>query len=108
MSYEIHLAQTAKDDLQEIFSYIAFQIPETNSLQNAEQQIQRLLKQIQTLNEFPNRYPVCSNERLHKRKVHLMPVDNYLVHYQVNQKASTVYVARIVSGRRNMDTVSLQ
>ena len=56
MSYEIHLSKMAQSELNEIFSYIAFQIPQLSSLQNAEQQIARLEKGILELREFPLRY----------------------------------------------------
>lgn len=102
MSYKVQLAQTAKDDLQDIFSYIAFQIPELNSLQNAKYQIMRIEHAMQSLNDFPNRYPIASYGRLHENNVRIMPIDNYLMHYIVDDNTYVVHIVRILSNRRNI------
>ena len=65
MSYAIQMTEKAKNDLNDIFSYIAFQIPQLNSLQNAEQQILRLEKGIYSLDELPSRFPLYAEEPWH-------------------------------------------
>lgn len=105
MSYSIELSPEAKNDLNSIFSYIAFQIPELNSLSNAEQQISRLEKGISALREFPNRYPLYKKESWHSIGIRIMPIDHYIVFYRVDQDKHVVYIYHILYNRRNLDTL---
>lgn len=105
MSYEIHLSKMAQSELNEIFSYIAFQIPQLSSLQNAEQQIARLEKGILELREFPLRYRLYTEEPWHSMGIHIMPIDNYLVYYRVDVGTKIVYIYHILYNRRNIKEI---
>ena len=100
MSYAIQMTEKAKNDLNDIFSYIAFQIPQLNSLQNAEQQILRLEKGIYSLDELPSRFPLYAEEPWHSMGMRVMPIDNYIVFYRIEKEA--VYIYRILYKRRNV------
>ena len=100
MSYAIQMTEKAKNDLNDIFSYIAFQIPQLNSLQNAEQQILRLEKGIYSLDEVPSRFPLYAEEAWHSMGMRVMPIDNYIVFYRIEKEA--VYIYRILYKRRNV------
>lgn len=102
MSYTIELSPESQNELKNIFSYIAFQIPELHSLQNATQQIARLEKGIASLSEFPNRYPLYKKEPWYSIGIRIMPIDHYIVFYRVVQDKSTVYIYRILYNRRNI------
>lgn len=104
MSYEIHLSKMAQSELNEIFSYIAFQIPQLSSLQNAEQQIARLGNRISGLSDLPLRFRLHSEEPWRSMGIRVMPVDNYLVFYRVDEAAKEVYIYHILSNRRNIAT----
>ena len=100
MSYAIQMTEKAKNDLNDIFSYIAFQIPQLNSLQNAEQQILRLEKGIYSLDELPSRFPLYAEEPWNSMGMRVMPIDNYIVFYRIEKEA--VYIYRILYKRRNV------
>ena len=57
-TYSIIYSSEAKDDLREIYSYIAYdlQAPET-----AEGQVNRIRKEIRSLDFMPSRYYVVNN-----------------------------------------------
>ena len=53
MIYEVEVSQQADSDLRGIFEYIAFEL---QSPKNASGQLDRLEKQILSLNTMPERY----------------------------------------------------
>lgn len=71
----------AKDDLREIYSYIAYdlQAPET-----AKGQVDHIRKEIRSLDFMLSRYAVVDWEPWKSMGMHRIPVDNFLVYYAVN------------------------
>ena len=72
-TYSIIYSSEAKDDLREIYSYIAYdlQAPET-----AEGQVNRIRKEIRSLDFMPSRYAVVDWEPWKSMGMHRVPVDN--------------------------------
>lgn len=103
--FSVLYSPEAKDDLSEIYSYIAFQllVPET-----AEQQVDRIRKMIRSLDSMPLRFPIVEWEPWKSMEMHKMPVDNFIVFYLVDQDSSTVTIIRIVYGGRNITDIAIQ
>ena len=78
MIYEVEVSQQADSDLREIFEYIAFEL---QSPINASGQLDRLEKQILSLNTMPERYRRYEKEPWKSRGLRVLPVDNYVVLY---------------------------
>ncbi len=76
MIYEVEVSQQADSDLREIFEYIAFEL---QSPKNASGQLDRLEKQILSLNTMPERYRRYEKEPWKSRGLRVLPVDNYVV-----------------------------
>ncbi len=100
MNYSIVITPQAKNDLREIFKYIAFDL---QSVQNAVGQIERIEKAISSLDTMPERFKVYDKPKWRKRNLRIMPINNYLVFYIPSHDNCTVTVLRIMYGGRNID-----
>lgn len=97
MNYNVRLTAEAEKDLRGIFEYIAFDL---QSVQNAVGQLERLERRIVSLNDMPERFQIYEKEPWHRRNLRVMPVDNYLIFYMVNQEKRIVTIMRVMySGR---------
>lgn len=99
MTYAVHVAARAADDLRDLFAYIAFAL---QSPENAAGQLDRLERGIASLDQMPERFPLYDRGPWPSRGLRVMPVDNYLVFYVVDQKERLVTVVRVLYGRRDI------
>lgn len=101
-SYSVVYSPEAMDDLREIYSYIAFtlMVPET-----AEKQVNRIRKEIRSLDFMPSRYAFVEWEPWQSMGMHKVPVDNFIVYYTVDDKSLTVTVIRIFYGGRDVANI---
>ena len=99
MSMKIVYTHTARQDLREIYEYIAFTllVPET-----ARSLTGKIMADIRSLETFPERNPLYKDEPWRSQGVRFLPVKNYLVFYTVNNEAETVAIARIMYGGRDI------
>ena len=100
MTYQINITDQANQDLRNIFEYIAFELQEPKI---AIGQLNRLEKEIYSLDQMPERYRVYDREPWRSRNLHIMPVDNYLVFYIPKTDDKTVYITRVFYGRMDID-----
>ncbi|MCM1046206.1 MAG: type II toxin-antitoxin system RelE/ParE family toxin [Candidatus Gastranaerophilales bacterium] len=100
--YSVIYSSEAVDDLREIYLYIAFtlKVPDT-----AEKQVNRIRKEIRSLDFMPSRYSIVDWEPWKSMKMHKVPVDNFVVYYTVNDSDSTVAVIRIFYGGRDVKNI---
>ena len=101
-TYSVIYSSKAKDDLIEIYSYIAFdlQVPDI-----AEGQVNRIRKTIRSLDFMPSRYITVQWEPWKSMRMHQVPVDNFVVYYVVNDDSRTVTVIRIFYGGRDIEDI---
>lgn len=99
MSYLVTITQEAEEDLGGIYAYITFSLL---SPQNAKRQIDRIQKVIQSLDEFPMRQRLMESEPWKSRGMHVVPCDNFLIFYLVEEKNKEVVISRILYGKRNL------
>ena len=101
-TYSVIYSSKAKDDLIEIYSYIAFdlQVPDI-----AEGQVNRIRKTIRSLDFMPSRYITVEWEPGKSMRMHQVPVDNFVVYYVVNDDSRTVTVIRIFYGGRDIEDI---
>ena len=96
-TYSVIYSPQAKDDLMEIYSYIAFDLQAPDI---AEKQVNRIRKTIRSLEFMPSRYIVVEWDPWKKMGMHQVPVHNFVVYYVVNDDSRMVTVIRIFySGR---------
>ena len=105
MNYHVEITQQAAADLRAMFSYIAFEIPQQNSLQNAQGQLSRLEQSIYSLCQFPERCSQYPNEPWKSRGLRSMPVDNYCIFYIPDRDKGIVYILRVLYKGRDIHNV---
>lgn len=100
--YKVIYSPAALDDLDAIYAYIAFelQVP-----QIALNQINRIRKEIRSLNTFPERYAKVDWKPWASVRMHRVPVDNYLVYYLADAGTMTVTIVRIFYGGRDVENI---
>ena len=100
MIYEVEVSEQADSDLRGIFEYIAFEL---QSPKNASGQLDRLEKQILSLNTMPERYRRYEKEPWKSRGLRVLPVDNYVVLYIPDCDKKIVTILRVMYTRRDID-----
>lgn len=100
MRYAVDISARAKSDLQDICDYIAFELLAT---ENAVGQLDRLEKSIMGLESMPLRFREYEYEPWKSRGLHIMPVDNFVVLYILNEETAVVTIIRVMYGGRNID-----
>ena len=100
MNWEIEISDDAYEDLRNIFFYIANELQAPDDARNV---IRRILAEIATLDEMPNRFRAYPREPLSSQGVRVMDVGNYCVYYIA--KDGVVSIGRILYFRRNSDAV---
>ncbi len=100
MSWNIEIADAAYEDLRNIYSYIAIELRSPDDARNV---LRRILAQIATLDEMPERFRPYPREPLSSQGVRVMDVGNYCVYYL--PKDGVVSVGRILYCKRNTDAV---
>lgn len=104
-TYSIIYSAEAMEDLQEIYLYIAFtlNVPDT-----ARNQVNRIRKEIRSLDFMPARHKIVDWEPWQSMKMHQLPVDHYIIFYLTDDESMTVSIARIVYGGRNLPDLAAQ
>ena len=59
MSWNVEIADAAYQDLRDIYAYIAFEL---RSPEDARNVLRRILSEIATLDEMPNRFTKCQTD----------------------------------------------
>ncbi len=99
MSWTIKYSAQALDDLKSVYEYIAFEllVPDT-----AKNQVNRIMKSINTLDEMPMKYRIYEEKPWRSKGLRVFPVDNYIVFYLPKEELKTVNIVRIIYGGRDI------
>ena len=100
MIFKVIISAQAENDLRGIFEYITFELL---SPENAEKQLNRLEKQILSLDEMPERFPRYGKEPWYIRGLRFASIDNYIVFYIPDIEEQTVTILRVMYSGRNME-----
>ena len=100
MRWNIDIADAAYDDLRDIYVYIALELKSPDDARNV---LRRILAEIATLDEMPNRFRRYPREPLSSKGIRVMDVGNYCVYYLA--QANVVSVLRILYCRRDSDAI---
>ena len=104
-AYNVVYSPQALNDLKDIYAYIAQEllVPDT-----ARNQVNRIRKEIRSLDFMPSRYALVDWEPWKSMGMHKVPVDNFVVFYTVDSDSMTVAIIRIVYGGRDIESVAAQ
>lgn len=100
--YGVFYSPAALDDLQAIYSYIAYDL--CNPISAAGQEA-RIRKEIRNLSYLPLRYEQVNWEPWHSMNVRKLPIDNFVAYYTVDETVGEVVVLRIFYGGRNVEEI---
>jgi len=100
VSLAVEISDAAYEDLRSIHAYIAHELRSPDDARNV---LRRILAEIATLDEMPNRFRPYPREPLASQGVRVMDVGNYCVYYLA--KDDMVSVARILYFRRDTDAI---
>ena len=102
MKYKVIYSPAALDDLKNIYAYIAYILlaPDT-----AERQVNRIRKEIRSLDVFPERNSVVEWEPWSAMGMRKVPVDNYIVFYLPDKEKRIVLIDRIFYGGQDIENI---
>lgn len=100
MGYKLRILSTAEFDLESIYFYIAFVLGEEK---NAFHIFKKLISSFDNLTYLPYRYKTF--DKCKDINVHIMPVDNYRVFFQIKDDEHIVVVLRIVYKKRLLSEI---
>ena len=92
---------SAENDINGIFEYLAdtLGVPET-----AVKIVKKLYDSADSLESMPQRHGVIDREPFKRLGLRILPVDNYVILYSVDENGGLVLISRIIYSRRNLDT----
>ncbi|MDY5496623.1 MAG: type II toxin-antitoxin system RelE/ParE family toxin [Anaerobutyricum sp.] len=100
MIFDVSYSAKARQDLRDIFEYIAYELlaPEA-----AAGQTEHIMKVARSLEQMPMRHRLYEEEPWRSQGLRVLPVDNYLVFYLPDETSATVSIIRIMYGGRDID-----
>ncbi len=102
MRYKISYTQNALADLDNVSDYIKYNLCNISA---ADRIVENFFSAGDSLDVFPNRYPLCNDDLLRAWGIRFVPVKNYLLFYVVREKEQTVYVIRFLYGKRDWQNI---
>ena len=100
MIWDVSYTNTAEQDLQGIYDYIADVLLEPCT---AEEQVNRIMDAADSLEHMPMRHRLCDYEPWRSRGLRVVPVDNFLIFYLPDESQYAVAIIRIMYNRRNIE-----
>ena len=95
--YDIRVSEQAASDLESVYNYIAYYLYSPGV---ARRQYDRIADAISSLDVFPKRFPLFTEEPEHSYGIRKMLVDNYLVCYIVEQHV--VFILAVLYSSSNI------
>lgn len=102
-SYSVVYSPAALNDLKDIYAYIAQELLAPDTALN---QVNRIRKEIRSLDFMPSRYALVDCEPWRSMGMHKVPVDNFVVFYTVDSNSMIVVIIRIVYGGRDIESIA--
>ena len=100
MNYKVFLTENALNDIYSIYRYISIELQSPKNVSNL---IVKIENAIISLDQMPERYKFYNKEKWIKLKLHVMPIDNFLIFYTVFNENYTVKIMRIMYAERDVD-----
>lgn len=104
-TYSIIYSPEARDDIKDIYSYIAFDLLVPGI---AEGQVNRIRKTIRSLDFMPSRFSIVDWEPWKSMGMHKILVDNFVVFYTVDDSQMEVSILRILYAGRDIESIASQ
>lgn len=99
IDYTIHLSPQFKRELDEIYYYLYYHLYSPQAANNFYSKVQLFISH---LDIFPERYsrvhPSSKSKYYNLRK---MPVNNYIIIYEINTNSHEIFIMHIFNGKQN-------
>ena len=102
MSYTVELSNTAEQDINESVRYITLQLKNPIAGRHL---LGSAVDCVDSLEAFPSRFPVIDDPILAIHQIHFVPVQNYLLFYQIHEPSQTVMVLRFLYGKSDWASI---
>ena len=99
-TYTLHYIPEAIDDLRDIYSYIAYHLQEKRT---AQDQVSRIQAEIKKIKKMPEQCQRVAWEPWYSIGMRFLPVDHYVVYYEIDQDNKVVHIDRVVYGGRDVE-----
>ena len=99
MIFNVVYSSEARQDLRDIYEYIAYELLEPDT---AAGQTNRIMKAARSLEQMPMRHRLYEEEPWHSQGLRFFPVDNYLIFYLPDETNNIVNIIRIMYGGRDV------
>ena len=98
MSYKIYITKDAHQDLSDITSYIKDKLYNPKAASDFLCEVE---KYCESLKSNPLTFEACRDARLNTMGYRKVPIKNYICFYKIEEKEKSVYIMRIIYGRRD-------
>ncbi len=102
MDYKYKFTNKAKEDLENIFNYIAIEVDNINAAKNLINEIEKGIKQIC---KFPEICPMVTNIYMKNFGIRKKIVKNFIMYYLIDKKTKTNHILRIIYGKRDLNEI---
>ena len=99
MIFNVVYSSEARQDLRDIYEYIAYELLEPDT---AAGQTNRIMKAARSLEQMPMRHRLYEEEPWHSQGLRFLPVDNYLIFYLPDETNNIVNIICIMYGGRDV------
>ena len=99
MKWKILYSARAKEDLQSIYEYIAYDLYEPDT---AADQVRAIMNAISNLDEMPMKYRQYDVEPWASEGMRIFSVGNYVILYLPEENSNEVNIVRIMYGGRDI------
>lgn len=99
MIFDVVYSAEARQDLRDIYEYIAYELLEPDI---AAGQAERIMKAARSLEQMPMRHTRYEEEPWSSQGLCFLPVDNYLIFYLPDETTGVVNIIRIMYGGRDV------
>ena len=99
-NYQYHFTKKAETDLDEILSYISIELSNPDAAASFLKDLQTVLTSICSV---PKIGRIVENEFLPDKEIRKSLVGNYVLYYLPDTEEKSIYILRILYGRRNLD-----
>ncbi|MBQ9905270.1 MAG: type II toxin-antitoxin system RelE/ParE family toxin [Oscillospiraceae bacterium] len=99
MRWKILYSARAKEDLESIYEYIAYDLYEPDT---AADQVRAIMNAISNLDEMPMKYRQYDVEPWASKGMRIISVGNYVILYLPEENSNEVNIVRIMYGGRDI------
>ncbi len=96
--FRLHITSQFNDEFDKMYNYIKFSL---HSPRAADKFYFKIKKSILSLNHFPERFPVLSNNFYLKNNIRKMVVYKFIIIYEVQNNSKEVFILHIFHGSRD-------